>query len=227
MTDRPIIFSAPMVKALLAGEKTQTRRSANPQPVHDGNGWWRWASGAWSDRLPGPILVPGHSMARAARYSVGDRLYVRENHYLTDEGDFEIAVYAADEEAVAKHKAEIEALAEAHKLDAAWKARHLKLRPSIHMPRWASRLTLTVTEVRVQRLRDITEEDAKAEGATQVGIETGQITAQSTPIEIGSYTAGFAELWDSINGAGAWDANPWVVAVSFTVEKANIDALTP
>ena len=90
-------------------------------------------------------------------------------------------------------------------------------RPSIHMPRSASRLTLTVTEVRVQRLQDISEEDARAEG----------IEGEFLPWPQGywTYRPYFAELWNSLHGPDAWDANPWVVALSFTVQHGNIDQI--
>ncbi len=88
-----------------------------------------------------------------------------------------------------------------------------KWTPSIFMPRWASRLTLTVTDVRVQRLQDISEEDAWAEGITAYG--TTRYEREGRDL--------YALLWNSINGAGAWNNNPWVVALSFTVRKGNID----
>lgn len=86
-----------------------------------------------------------------------------------------------------------------------------KNKPSIHMPRWASRLTLTVTDVRVERLQDISREDTIAEGIE--GLEDVW-TGWHQP---------YAELWEKINGAGSWAANPWVVAISFSCERRNID----
>lgn len=95
-------------------------------------------------------------------------------------------------------------------------------RPGIHMPRWASRLTLTVTSVRVQRLQDISEEDAIAEGVDAVSMaDAPRQTAWSRRQD-------FAQLWDSINGkhpCAAWSDNPWIVALTFSVTKQNIDAL--
>lgn len=140
-------------------------------------------------------------------YVPGDRLYVREAHYL------------------------INGIAAQHKLPDAWKTPHLKLRPSIHMPRWASRLTLTVTEVRVQRLQDISEADAWAEGCIQGDADdVGGFFPAEEPHHSGIGYQGwdcardwYADLWESLHGDGAWDANPWVAAVSFTVVKGNID----
>jgi len=90
-------------------------------------------------------------------------------------------------------------------------------RPSIYMPRWASRLTLLVTDVRVQRLQDISEADAIAEGIIP--------TANSQTIDCATErpSDGFRALWNSIHGPEAWDANPWVAAISFDVVRANID----
>src|SRR5690606_34593004 len=117
-----------------------------------------------------------------------------------------------------------------------------KTRVSIFMPRWASRLTLTVTDVRVERLQDCSEEDAIAEGVETdlwdmapvardysrpdghfVGWDIG-ILPPNTSVDADRVgRESYRTLWDSINGAGAWEANPWVVAVTFTVEQRNID----
>ena len=95
--------------------------------------------------------------------------------------------------------------------------------PGIHMPRWVSRLTLLVTDVRVEQLRSITPQDAKAEGAPPLADNPHGRERDAVPF----YRWGFAVLWDGLNarrGFG-WDANPWVVAVTFTVHRANIDTL--
>lgn len=89
-----------------------------------------------------------------------------------------------------------------------------KMKPSIHMPRWASRLTLRITEVRVQRLQDISRGDAMDEGCTFQNMAAGPDPRQW-----------YTDLWDSINGAGSWAANPWVWCVSFEVIKANVDTV--
>lgn len=190
MSDKPIIFSAPMVRALLAGRKTQTRRVLKLQP----------------DSLPnGFVRLP---------YATGDRLWVREAHYLTDDGDEAYAVYSADAADVASHLTEMDDLKRRYpQYD--WSS-HLRLRPSIHMPRWASRLTLTVTDVRVQRLQEITLGDICAEGLAQ-GIYDFR------PVQRG-FDA-FEALWNSIHGPKAWAANPWVCAISFTVTTQNIDQI--
>jgi len=123
----------------------------------------------------------------------GDRLWVREAFYSMS-GHYEVTegpnvLYRASDEAPGR----------------TW-------RPSVHMPRWASRLTLTVSDVRVQRLHEISEADAQAEGTTPFG--------EYRP----SHISAFRSLWNHLHGFGAWDANPEVVALTFTVTKGNIDA---
>jgi hypothetical protein len=106
--------------------------------------------------------------------------------------------------------------------------------PAIHMPRWASRLTLEVTDVRVQRLDDISSDDAEAEGLLCGETEGGDLvwsgTCQTYPIPAEqcheSADEAFAELWDSINGPDAWNSNPWVAAYTFTVHRNNIDEVS-
>lgn len=113
-------------------------------------------------------------------------------------------------------------------------------RPSTHMPRWASRLTLTVTDVRVQRLQDISDADAIAEGVTRCTWAEDMAGDGRTEWHVPECTPGeypgctnshptprgpFMELWDQINGTGAWQANPWVCATTFEVHRCNIDQM--
>jgi hypothetical protein len=173
MKERPILFSAPMVRALLDGTKTQTRRIIKPNHCV-----------APSMRLS---MVPG------CPYGVpGDRLWVRETFCpqmnATDRTPF--------------YRSTGDELPSCHK----WK-------PSIFMPRWASRITLEITEVRVQRVQDISEEDAKAEGG-------GFIREHPDADETLSDKKLFQFLWESISGETSWDANPWVWAITFRrIEK--------
>lgn len=209
---KPIIFSAPMVQALLAGRKTQTRRLLNLR------------NGIIRDRSDANDCV---------RFFVGDRLYVREAHYLTDDGDEECAVYAGDTIAAIEHFDAIRRMQKELHLSDEWAAPHLRLRPPIHMPRWASRLTLALTDVWVHRLNDISEADAVAEGCL-MDPEPDEY-GNHMPAEIAHERGGdigwdcardwFADLWDRIHGPNAWDANPWVVAVSFDVQHGNVDQL--
>lgn len=233
MADRPILFSAPMVRALLDGRKTQTRRVLKPQPdwlpeVHstrNGNGPFFWPVGALGQQCGRPVL------AKEARYAVGDRLWVRETWcegFDYDEDDKPLncdsgprIFYAASE------------CPRWYDTDADEWRDSPKWRPSIFMRRAASRLTLTVTDVRVERLQDISEEDAQAEGrapCSRCG-DCGWVNSgpdggwQCTEHLCGAPDREwYAELWDSINGPGAWKENPWVVAVSFAVGRHNIDA---
>lgn len=239
MADRPIIFSGPMVRALVEGRKTQTRRLLTPATsLFNGTGWtalhkrqtWNWA-GAWVDPGPSPAgnLGPYLKLPWASGdgifegtvhrvypvWALGDRLWVRENilqtlasrsdpsgeweSYWTNE-KFE---YCADDPAPVKR----------HLHPNRYNSPFMQLRPSIHMPRRASRLTLIVEEVRVQRLQDISEPDVWAEGLS------------INPGPPGYAQEEFAALWNSLHGPEAWDANPFVAALTFRVERANINTL--
>ena len=169
MTDRPIIFSAPMVRALLERRKTQTRRLLNPQPTSECAGFQRvFVAPPYFEALdhagkpcyPFPDGAGCVSPYPKIRFAVGDRLYVREHWKV----DLEFEPFAPSElRELPFFDGDIcyLATAPAESLrDPVW-GRH---RQGMHMPRWASRLTLTVTDVRVQRLGDICEEDARAEG---------------------------------------------------------------
>lgn len=205
MADRSILFSAPMVRALIEGRKTQTRRVMNPQPV---------SCLSWDDPPAGSY--PSKNGWSRLRYAVGDRLWVRETIDMGHTG-YVICTctYQADGTPVDLRPAPFWAGDQTRKLI-----------PSIHMPRWASRLTLTVTEVRVQRLQDISEADAIDEGVLSFPPvhASGPLTERGCPPIGGSPVERYARLWDDINGPGAWDWNPWVAAYTFTVEARNIDA---
>ena len=187
MTDRPMTFKDPMVRALLAGTKTQTRRVLKPAADVLGN-----SDAMWPVYLGGRRIGTSVSPDRAAPYAPGDRLWVRETWGMKwPDPKPEHVIYRAD----------------SHELGG-W-------RSPAHMPRWASRLTLTVTDVRMQRVQEISEADAVAEGVEPVLV----------PPDGGScpHVEGFAALWSCIHGPDAWDANPWVAALTFTVERRNID----
>ena len=217
MTDRPIIFSAPMVRALLDGRKTQTRRALKPQPEYiESSGRWKWSLPPKTRRnVTGGSVVTGsrefweYAPNGSFPYAVGDLHRARE-HCATWGGHE--AIYRADD------AVEYGLAVSDGKFGAKWKAR-----PSIHMPRWASRLTLTVTDVRVQRLQDISEADAIAEGVIHdsFGGWRGHEGTIGYPTAIWAYH----HLWNSLHGPGAWDANPWVVALTFTVQRGNIDKI--
>lgn len=161
-------------------------------------------------------------LKRWAKVKPGDRIWVREAFYLTDDGHSEYAVYAADVEETKDHLTNIAEQERRFPQLSIWH-RHRKLRPSIHMPRWASRITLEVTDVRVERLLDISEEDALAEGVHQIrprenngwrhfhwdGEADPNARTYPSPIRA------FAALWQSINGEGSWLKNPEVAVISF------------
>lgn len=195
MADRPIIFSAPMVRALLDGRKTQTRRVIQTGRAQDvqyavGDRLWvreAWRPGAW--REDGRVAVD---------YRASPDLANTPWVYPSDFEDWWIrwtdkliaARVTPDEDGVYR-----------------WESGESPLPwlPSIHMPRWASRLTLVVTDVRVQRLQDTAEADAIAEGARDV--------------------AEYSSIWQSLYGPDSWDQNPWVVALTFAAHRCNIDAM--
>lgn len=253
MTDRPILFSAPMVRALLDGRKTQTRRILNPQPFVNGFHYSAELGDilCHNDYLPpaallrrfgkGPNSYVASDLEDGAEgmsgYYVGDRLYVRETWRTLQKVDCLKPKLLMDD--VDK----IDYRADGYPRNPLWAWG--KNRVAIHMPRWASRLTLTVTDVRVQRLQDCSEEDAIAEGVPtemegEVGHEIYCPTCQGMGVhgalgqnlgvievdcaDCQTAVQRYRNLWDHINGAGAWEANPWVVAVSFDVERRNIDA---
>jgi hypothetical protein len=213
--ERPILFSAPMVRALLAGTKTQTRRifKGDVQPhlvvagalcgalcaaLKPNDSRYDW----WVNCQP---EHPNH-ISKACPYGKpGERLWVRET-WCPLNGDHSPAPRST--KLPANGRGVIPAYRADHD-DPVGDAGPLEWRPSIFMPRWASRITLEVTEVRFQRLQDITEEDAKAEGVgpapfCKAGRPTGQEHVES-----------FEDLWCEINGTDSWASNPWVWCVSF------------
>lgn len=228
MKERPILFSGPMVRAILAGTKTITRRVVKPQPERDPKwvGGYRWSRRPVTLTRPVPEIFCLPDMPQANPYGQpGDRLYVKEQHeFLFRHGDV-WCLYKAD-------------MAE-RRVVAPYVPAINRGRPSIHMPRWASRITLEITEVRVERLQDISEADAIAEGCEAApfpgpwwqgyrDLGDGKLIHQQ---HVGSAPPAwmiepkrmpdtahldrtardaYRALWEQINGAGSWDANPWV-----------------
>lgn len=202
MRERPILFSGPMVRAILAGNKTQTRRVAKPVKHPDlGN---LYDAGAL-------VLErePQHVIDRACPYGQpGDRLWVREtwqhaNHPFGPYQDHTPVFYRADY------------LDDPHGPDGELSpgGKYREWRPSIHMPRTACRLVLEITRVRVERLQAINHIDALAEG---VGLNPSAADLTlTTPAGESMPRVMFRALWEQINGTGAWDANPWVWVVEF------------
>lgn len=231
MADRPILFSAPMIRALLAGTKTQTRR-AIPQAMQDAyDNYDDWCSNV-SAGVPTSRQWEREFFLERVRIQPGDRLWVRESGHLLREAYDHDPQLREDlwRDAGFQHSAD-GSIAPARDYDpplAEWIDDCARIvRPSIHMPRWASRLTLCVTDVRVERLQDISEEDARAEGVVQrpdgwfTVVDTSRGLTGAATHAVGAY----AMLWETINGTGAWDANPWVAAYTFAVRSGNIDTL--
>lgn len=221
MKERPILFSPPMVRAILEDRKTQTRRAVRKQfapdaepaevPATSPEGWqisghsglwWDDAGACFDDAIRCPYGQPG------------DRLWVRETwqgplvddfeSYLADPDKFkkpEFCEYAAD----GGPAPEFVTLDD--ELEQRW-------RPSIHMPRWASRILLEVVSLRVERLADISKDDAMAEGIV-LQPDGGFGLADSTHYNFSDPTDSYCSLWESINGDGSWLLNPWVWVVEF------------
>ena len=209
MNFKPIIFSAPMVRALLDGSKTQTRRIVKGEALQ------------WLVRdkfTPGFVAVTGNRLCPYGQ--PGDQLWVRETHWM-DKRDTTLAVMNVDGFVVAMNGSETgqESNPEELGLNHFW-----KLRPSIHMPRWASRITLEITGVRVERLQDISEKDCWAEGIEQVMHDFSDeelcVMAKRIGCSIEDAKPIYALLWESINGPCSWAANPWVWVVEFNVKGA-------
>lgn len=210
MTDRPILFSDPMVRALLTGTKTQTRRVISAEQRRTKVNLF---DGTWSDSY---VLDPGNQSWREDGYPwrVGDRLYVREawrcNGWASDVATIMYRASEGDGYTAMTGQYPVDEGKKALRVTGTW-------HPGIHMPRWASRLTLLVTEVRVQRLQDIGHVDAAAEGCLGIG-------SYPDAYEVAPRDQ-YRNLWNKLNadrGFG-WETNPWCVAVSFSVERRNID----
>lgn len=275
MADRPILFSASMVQALLrearqpGAGKTQTRRLLKPQPPEWAtfceqpsmlnvehrwvpSGLWRWSEPEQTPRRAlraWPVDAEGEHYWMRLPWRVGDRLWVKETWRTSVCQD---AVRAGIMETPGNGYG-WPVWYEADGGAVTWRGSkgggpgfegRGKLRPSLFMARWASRLTLLVTEVRVEQLQDISHEDAAAEGLIAErrhadGILRSVATDECKGLTVtrwqgapdlplrGMERTAFRDLWERINGAESWKANPWVVAVSFSVHEGNIDKLAP
>jgi hypothetical protein len=216
--ERPILFSASMVRAILEGRKSQTRRVAKRIPwigaVNPNFSQARAFSNAGEFRIAGSEeMTTGF---RCPYGQPGDRLWLRERHAFETKGACALGgthyespwFWAdADEYGLLGHDGQGPIYTE-----------ELRWRPSIHMPRSASRILLEVTDVRVERLQAISEDDAIAEGvpshATAVERQESYGPMKGPWFERPQAGA-YACLWESINGPGSWDANPWVWAITF------------
>lgn len=202
MKERPILFSAPMVRALLAGTKTQTRRVVKITHRTPGLAACLETHG-FEPRL--------RAAAELCPYGVpGDRLWVRETlRYDAEYGHYYVASAPGSLGNASGRTYLCTLFGDSYNEDASIPQRTVS---AIHLPRRYSRITLEITAVRVERLQDISEADAIAEGIVPSvgGMWTGAEGQAGT-----SARAAYALLWNAINGAGSWDANPWVWCISF------------
>lgn len=230
MKERPILFSTPMVQAILDGSKTQTRRVIKGAPTEAGYGAFLQPSTTpgigYAGFCKGPSAEsPGLGCVKCPYGVPGDRLWVREAWMLPtppDEGMIAVDYRACLEaETQGCDRVFLDDVTDAMLQDALriWDAdvRHARSgwRPGIHMPRWASRLLLEITDVRVERLQSISEADAQAEGAPaefEVDLAT---FVHGKAIPSSTHYLGFKHLWRDINGEDSWQANPWAWVVSF------------
>jgi hypothetical protein len=220
-TERPILFSDPMVRAILSGAKTQTRRLVRFPAEVEVDGLTRMQPG-YPDG-PRPIWdydgEPNAFSTHNPYGGPGDRLYVREawRTFERPEDLVDGIRFRADDA--------FRPIENSREAADRWVGAHNngihgdRWRPSIHMPWWASRLTLEVTGIRVERLQDITEEDARWEGVGLVLADSFPVAERKRITDFvrdGDRRGAFALLWDSINARRApWDSNPWVWVVGF------------
>ena len=224
-TERPLLFNAPMVRATLDDSKTQTRRVAK-LPHQNPLGEWEPTSigGPNGGRLADGSTVPEQGAVWHTRTGdclscpygqPGDRLWVRETFQPTfapdverDDTDWETGKgyqlrYTATDERVDWMDGDDNITR--------------RCKPAIHMPRWASRIMLEIVSVRVERLQDISEEDAKAEGAWGPDDSIVGKVAKHFGCDVLAVhpSLAYRMLWESINGPGSWDVNPWVWMIEF------------
>lgn len=228
MKERPVIFNGEMVRAILDGRKTQTRRVIKNQRVGDcwgvkpaesplcerhSHDWW----------LP-TGTKPYSALPVCPFGQVGDRLWVRETWADVNHDGHPAIAYRAD--GGLRVIGEDDGEEEDPNLEKYWFAQWYadlisgaegNWRPSIHMPRWASRITLEITAVRVERLNDISEEDARAEGVKPAGdmLPDYPDTFLTPKGDFATAEVAFQRLWQSIYGEESWAANPWVWVIEF------------
>ncbi len=233
MKERPILFSGPMVLALLreVDPKGQTRRGIDKltglgrrftkitelQPSNSvGYDWiFRDRNAVWND------LTHAQLLKHCPYGQVGDRLWVRENYQLFFDTDRDMFNGEEDEKTGDGYRVGYVATDGIQEFyDCSTEEITDRQKPSIFMYRWASRITLEITEVRVQRLNEISAKDAEAEGVEFIGVGHGRRfkNYQLPGADYASSIASFWSLWDSINGkrpGAAWADNPWVWAITF------------
>ncbi|EAR7455141.1 hypothetical protein [Salmonella enterica] len=207
MSERGMIFNGEMVRAILDGRKTQTRRPIKWKQTRfteiaerDDGSLWPWAEDC----------ERGGDIWFACPYGeIGDRIWVREtwqviHDHIDESSHVEDRTYAPS---IPKEKDRYwHTVYAEHFGDESREDRGFPWRPAIHMPRWASRILLEITDVRVERLRDLSEEDAKSEGI---------IPSAGGVLPGWEYRINFRDLWMDIYGTDNWEANPWVWVIEF------------
>ena len=218
MKELPILFSSEMVKAILEGRKTQTRRIIKPQPPNDKyqlitlidttdseerkhRGKNQWAI------IDGLNIVADQKIYFKSRYQVGDRLWVRETFCYGNVSGAENGEGNPDILFISQCKGESDIIFKEEALRENIDIEEVVWRPSIHMPKWAARIWLEVTGVKVERVQDISIKDAFAEGVST------QQASHAQPF--------FQSLWDSLNAKRgySWKSNPWVWVIEFKRSK--------
>jgi len=226
MKERPILFSAPMVRAILNGKKTQTRRVVKPQPTleHVLRGWVKSSrpkghEGKTIFAKHDGTFFQDHLYVRCPYGDIGDRLWVRETWQgpLLEDSETNPAIDWYGPSHIEKYKSPAHCVYRADEVPTpeyvdiednlchGWK-------PSIHTPRWASRILLEITNVRLERLQDISEEDALAEGWPR-----RNLVSLGPQVHKDAARDWFADLWESIHGLDSWYENPWVWVIEFKV----------
>jgi hypothetical protein len=222
MKERPILYSTPMVRGMLNGSKTQTRRVVKPQPINEDGSIYDGK--VWGPEMYEPVaydrhgeMVPGPEVfgiytedwgVKCPYGKPGDQLWVRETWRKVEPSECGCSEACSHGSSAYDYRA-----TGSGDEDTKWK-------PSIHMPRRASRIQLEITGIRVERLQDISDDDALAEGV--ISYPVGNLTVfgvEGTKIEKLHPRAAYLALWDEINGRGSADANPWVWVVEFKVIK--------
>lgn len=200
MNEKPILFSGEMVRAILEGRKTQTRRVVKPKGVSNDVAQWLHSMAKGVD-MPCPYGQPG------------DQLWVRETWKCEElDSGLDGVRYRADDDfrAIENTQEASDAWCDAQRDGGKW-------RPSIFMPRWASRINLDIVNVRVERVQNISSLDAKAEGVSGVWKNPPENEKYYRRVLLNPYVANYSVLWDEINGPRGfgWDVNPWVWVVEF------------
>lgn len=202
MKERGIIFNSEMVRAILDGRKTQTRRIINPQPELTQKSGFKWKGGLFGAGSDDRETNRNFAHKKCPFGKIGDRLWVRETFCIVHDEQFGEENWI-DYRATPKYS---------DKKPAGWDAEPndpeaLNWSPSIHMPRWASRITLEITDVRVERLQEASDDDFKAEGYPLERALTGGST---------DAFCWFRHLWDSVSKPDCnFESNPWVWVIEF------------